>query len=344
MLYYSYQNNVTAQGGDFDFKYEGFVSSDNNTEPEELDEYGNPVIKNEEPQLTPNNEDKGLFEIDFFANENQPEEETNNSASHMAPSYYLDGPTITLENTTLYLNSRFDTLVIENTSGSLQINNKMFVGKGGKSTWANVSSDMQETYVKFQEYAFRTSDNSMIVESVVFYNEKLSEEITGVFEYKMPTSPNRKSPAYPKFTSHSNNVTLKNLSRGLTYTGAFSLIGKKFSSNSVDNKTSTIIYNNGKQHFLAESNHFIFQDSTITSPSASVMIFIANDTILHPGVNFSFDPVGLNVHLKKEKGKFKHTYFRNTYHGFEMGVDEVHWNMPSDSLTMTIGAAKRLTT
>lgn len=324
MLYYSYQNNVTLKDGTFDFAYEGFTE---------------PTAAPAEPQENTENQDKGLFDTPTEATNTETQADIYQTA---APTYSLDGPLVKISNASLLLICRFDSLEVENTSGSLQINNRQFIGKKGKISWAHVGSDVANTYVSLGEYSLNTSNNDVFIENTTFYNDKLAEEITGIFEYKMPTSKNNINPTFPKFTSHSNNVVLRNLAKGLNYVGAFSLNGRKFSSASADDKESTIIYNDGMHSFEAKSKNFVFVDSAITSPSASVIIFIGNDSIAHPGVNFSFDPVGLKVKFRKEKGKFKNTYFRDTFHGFEIGLDVVDWNLKSDSIILNINAAKRL--
>lgn len=317
-LFYTINNAVKADSGRFDFDYLGFSLD---SPPAVADTV--PAAQTE-PSLV---EEQAPVENNIF----------NSGASFSA-----DGPVVRFYNTNLLLQSRFDTLVIRNTTGALQFTNGQFIGDNGSIDWSSVGSDMSTATATFGSYMLNTADNSFLIENVTFANpDKLENPITGNLEYKIPPSRSIAATNHPRFTSLTNDVVLKSLSKNINYVGAFSLIGRKFSSVCVDEKPSTLVYNDGKNSFQVVSNAFIFKDSAITASPAEIAIFIGSDSILHPGVSFSYEPVGGIVKFKKERGPFKATPFRDTYHGYELYVDQLDWNLKSDSINLNINAAKR---
>lgn len=320
----SFSSKVLVEGGSFDFEYAGYADSPATTPTEDAPQ---------EPA-----QDAGLFD----AWDDNPTSEADILSS--GPVYTPDGPVIKIENATLQLISRYDTFFIHQAQGSYQLSDKVFLGKDGIVDWSSLGSDMAQITAEMPEYRLVCATNDMVVENVKFkYPGKLENEISGTLEYKIPSSPNPNYTSYPKFTSFSNDVELKSLARYLTYVGAFCLSGRKFSSYSVDEKPSTVVYNNGKYSFQATSKEFVFVDSSVTAKEAEIIIFIENDSISHPGVDFYYNPASQIVNFNRDlKGKFKNSPFRNTYHGFEFYVDEVAWNIPADSITLNILAAKRL--
>jgi len=316
-LFYSFNNYIQAEGGSFEFSYAGFsiISAADvvGEQPQQNNTQGDPVAESQP--------------VDIFN-------------TGIVQSF--DGPLIKVENANLLLISRFDTLIIQNTKGSLQLIDNKFLGSGGKVTWANVASDLAGAEATFADYGFNVSKNELLIENTTFTNPSLLENtVQGILEYKPPASRNLQATNYPKFTSNTNDVVINKLSKSITYVGAFSLIGRKFSSTCVDEKPSTMNYNDGKNRFLVSSNHFIFRDSSITALPASIIVFIGSDSILHPGLGFSYEPKNKSVRFKKEKGLFQSSLFRDTYHGFEFAIDQIDWNIDSDSMNLTILAAKR---
>ncbi|MFN0048423.1 MAG: hypothetical protein ACKVOU_04810 [Cytophagales bacterium] len=318
-LYYSFNSNIVVEEGKFDFDYTGFVAPSNEVPTADPAPVSDPFAVQENAEPVP--------ATNIFATE------TTQSA---------DGPLIKLDGVTLILLSKYDTLKINKTSGSLQLSDNQFIGSGGTIDWSTMGTDLTTAVATLKDYHFNVSKNEIKIENVTFTNpSRLEAEVQGSFEYKAPTARSYATTNYPKFTSNSNDVVINKLSKNINYVGAFSLIGRKFSSTCVDEKPSTLTYNDGKNSFQVTSKSFIFKDSSITSYPSKVMIFMGSDTIIHPGLSFSYEPKGKNVCFKREKGPFQTSIFRDTYHGLEFSVDQLDWNIASDSINLNITAAKR---
>lgn len=319
-LYYSFTNNVSVEGGTFNFDYAGFITPTNETPTSETNDQNAPQP---DPFAEP-----APQEVNIFNSGTTPQS--------------LDGPLLSFEKINLVLISRYDTLAIQQTKGSLQFTNNQFIGSNGKIDWSTVGSDLKSAEAKIPEYSFEVSKNILLIENVVFSNPgKLENVIQGQLEYRPPTSRSYATTNYPKFTSNTNDVVINGLSKNINYVGAFSLIGRKFSSNCVDNKPSTLEYSDGKNKFQVASNHFIFNDSTVSAYPAKVIVFVGYDSIIHPGLSFNYEPKSKQVTLKREKGIFQMSSFRDTYHGLEFSLDQIDWSIDSDSMNLNITAAKR---
>ncbi len=316
-LFYSFNNNITVEGGSYDFSYAGFSVT-----PAEAVQAEQPKTDAADPNAEVSPQTVDIFNTGIVQS--------------------FDGPLLKLEAVNLLLISRFDTLKIQNTKGSLQLIDNRFLGSSGKIDWSSVGSDLAEASASFYEYNFNVSKNELLIENTTFTNtSKLERPVQGIFEYKSPTSRNIQVANFPKFTSNTNDVEINKLQRNISYLGAFSLIGRKFSSTCIDEKPSMLTYSDGKNSFQVKSNHFIFRDSALTASPSSVIIFIGNDSIIHPGLGFSFDARSKTVQFKREKGIFQTSPFRDTYHGFEFSIDQLDWNIDSDSMNLNITSAKR---
>ena len=279
-LYSYYNNSCFVSGGTYDFAYSS----------------GSPI-------QTPDNSNQN--------NSNQPFDPTIGSAPALPP---VEGPIISFKDVDLRLGSRFDSTKIQNTSGSYLFLNRLFIGKGGKFDWSMVGKDMENIYVNFNEYSFNTTNNILLVNNVQLFNSgKLDFHVDGVFEFRS-VKHDKLSSQFPKFTSLTNTIELKNLGNNILYTGGYALSGRKFSSRSIDEKPATLTYNDGRYKFQTTSKGYTWGDSVIYSDPTAIMIFIDQDTIWHPGVSFSFWTARQKVRFQRDKGPYKNSLFHNTYH------------------------------
>lgn len=249
---------------------------------------------------------EGVANVLISTNENQPVlpqtpaidsvSQTNIYQSNVTLPQ-LEGPVLKFEAIDLKLGSRYDTAIIQKTSGSFMFNSKVFVGNNGKLDWSVLDKDLSSIFVNFKGYSFNTTTNYLRIEESTFTNEqKLDTKIEGVFEFKSERMTRKQLANYPKFVSYSNNVSLPKIGKNISYTGGYALSGVKFSSSCVDGKPASLVYNDGKYNFDVVANMFSFKDSTISADQALVQIFIEGDTLSHPSLSFYFE-----IEQKKNK-------------------------------------------
>ena len=67
----------------------------------------------------------------------------------------ISGPIIKFDNVSFLMVSPYDSVTLENTSGSLEVNSKTFVGEGGTFKWPKGIEKTEEATAEFSEYNFK---------------------------------------------------------------------------------------------------------------------------------------------------------------------------------------------
>lgn len=311
-------NGVSIQGGEADFAYEGIAASLDNNQSQQTNE-GTSTEAN--PAAT------------------EPEEPAPIESTSTLPA--LDGPVIKFTNTTIRLGSRSDTLKITGTSGAYSFQNSQIQGAKGKISWGDIFIQDPLISAELDEYVFSAKNNILIVDNCTLeYPEKLEAPAKGHLEFRHSRKDAKGNTSFPRFISNTNDVGIKNLASNMKFTGGFSLAGKQIGSASMDQSTSVLEYNDGKRRFKILAPTFSFKDSTISSDQCEAMVFLENDTLMHPGVAFFFDIYGKRMKLHRENGPYKNTLFHDSYHKLEFSVDVLDWPLDADTIALDIYAAK----
>lgn len=345
-LYFSSYSSLIFEGGKFNFDYiapevvETYVEEDTATQANAADEW-----------FSETSDDWSTSDWDNSSDWNVPETTETVAVEKKEPEPYtpiidlpeITGPVITFENTNLSFLTKFDSARLSNTSGSLMLLKKIFVGEGGKFTWENAGLDPNNVFATFSGYKIKVDKPELSAENVsLTYTEKIDGKVEGVFDYKSSRRDNLNNVRFPRFKSYENNIEVKNLgSKNLYYKGGFSLVGNKiFSSSVIDGNAIIEVQENNQKKFKAISNQFNLMDSVITADRAAVFIYHRGDSLFHPAVNFKYDANATLLTLLKEDGGFKETPFYSSYFKVDMSADMIKWDLKADSLDISILNAK----
>ncbi|MDX2195416.1 MAG: hypothetical protein NW207_03275 [Cytophagales bacterium] len=315
-LYISHNNSVWVVGTTFDFQYAGSIS----------------------PEQEQANQDAALLQSMTGGSDSA----LADASTKAAPMPTLSGPLITLKNVMLKLSSMYDTVYIQHASGSLLTNTRQFVGFEGILPWHSADTSLSDVEVSLTDYTFNVASHGFLFEAVELHHPaKLHESVKGILEYKIE-SHNKINQRYPKFTSYSNDVPIKNLSKNINFQGGYSLSGNRSSTSCIDSKPSFLEYNDGKHRFQAFSSFFHFGDSIISSDHTAIIIFVGDDTISHQSVGFTLHTHDLHAKFHRDRGHFKNSFFHDTYHGFEFSADLARWDLKTDSITFEIVGSRAI--
>ncbi|UII28449.1 hypothetical protein LVD15_08465 [Fulvivirga maritima] len=256
----------------------------------------------------------------------------------------IEGPVIKFDNVNLNFVSAYDSVFLENTSGSFLILKDQFVGNGGKFDWTMAGLGADSVYCSFPEYSFDTRKARLKVESAkLTYTGKIDEPVEGIFEYKSVRHDSTNDSHYPRFISYYSDIKVKNIGKDLIYHGGFSLDGAKINSASVMGTYSMIeVRNDQAQKFKARAPLFEFGDSVVTAKRAAVVIYQNYDSIYHPALRLKYDYENQKLVLQKDKGGFRNTPFVSSYFNIDFTADLIRWDLQSDSLNASIMEAARM--
>jgi hypothetical protein len=317
-LFFSKYNSLYAIGGTFEFKEIPADKPVNNISDKQEDQ-GNITVPDTVVEKT----------IAAYEKPVQPE---------------IFGEILVLKNVNLVYRIANDSLLIENTSGSVMFKDGIMVGKGGKVNWSLV--ELPSVTADIGEYNLDIRSPKFHAEGVTFhYDELLVKPVNGIFDYEYRAHKSIKDAVFPKFISIYNDVSFKDLGKNLTYKGGFCLTGRKISSNSYLRKPSVITYiTGGDTKFKLTSRQFDFGDSLITSPSSAVAIFqkqASQDSIIyHPSALLKYNKNAALLELRRPEKNYRAAPFVNTYHKVNITADLMKWHIDSSKIDIFMTRGK----
>jgi hypothetical protein len=252
----------------------------------------------------------------------------------------LQGPVIVFEKATLNFITKYDSVFLKNTTGSVSLIDNTFVGDGGSFDWTVAGLSADSVYCNFTKYFFNTTKPELRSDLVKLnYTGKTPGLIPGSFEYKSQQRKDSVWSDYPRFKSYQSNLSIAGIGdENVRYTGGFSLTGNKVSSTSFSGDPARIeVYQNGSKKFTSTSPNFTFQKESITSPKAKITLWHGGDSIMHQTVRMRYtygaDSTQRLV-LFKDKGDMRYAPYSSTYFNVDFATDVIQWDLYSDSLNM----------
>ena len=255
---------------------------------------------------------------------------------YITPPPEITGPVLRFKRLSMVFSTNYDSAILSETKGVYSLRDRIFVGEGGRFDWTSVGLPEDSVYFNFtSQYFFKvTKPEFKIEQGEMTYVGRTPGAVAGVLEFKSVPHRSQADALWPKFTSFENNISTSGLANpDLTFTGGFSLSGRKVSSASLNLGMSTLELNGetGKR-FIVKSHSFDLQDSLISAKQSSLMIFHDNDTLSRPAVDFRYDISRNSVLLTKTKSSLKDAPYSSTYFDVDFSSDVMRWDLEADSL------------
>jgi hypothetical protein len=340
-LYQTKFNSLYVGGGKFSFEFKD-GSEELMAQEKAREEKANAAPKDDKKK-----EGDGWFN-DWDSNPTEPVAENVDAltATYQKPLQpTVSGPVIQLEGVDLTMITEHDSATLIKTQGALRLIDGVFIGKGGKFTWASVG--LPDVFVEFGEYNFNSKMPKLSAEGVkLTYAAKLNAPVEGVFEFVSKKRNGATAAQYPRFMSFDNRVAIKNFGENLSYSGGFSLAGNRVYSSSLNNKNAAIVFQkDGKQRFRTFGKKFELGDSVIQAEQVGATIYQGRDSITHPAVKFYYSKPQAMLRLIKVDGGYRNTPYTDTYHKLDINTDVVRWNLNDNFIDFyTIGAKREVPT
>lgn len=271
----------------------------------------------------------------------EPDTSIFNQTSWQQPVYQpeLLGAVIKFNKLTLLFYTPYDSALLQNTTGIYSLREKIFVGEGGRFDWSTAGLSADSVYYDLSKYNIKTTQAVLIAQQgKLTYRGRLAEPTPGILEFRSINHKNKQTASYPRFKSYEANIHIQGFnSDKIKYTGGFGLQGRNINSNSALGLPAQLeVFGESDKKFKATSMSFGFQDSTILSGKAKVVIYQRNDSIVHPSLKLEYKINKDQLVLTKEESQLRKAPFTSSFFDVDFTADRLIWNMKSDTIKVDI--------
>lgn len=256
-----------------------------------------------------------------------------------------DKPYLVFLKTDLKCLAKEDSSIIYNTSGIYYPTIQEWKGAGGKVNWARAGFQESQVFAELGKYNIQVKSASYIADSVVFQNSiYFDKPLLGKLTEKVLANVTEKNASYPRFESYNKRLQVKNIFDGVDFDGGFSQHGPKFIGAGSKEENALIVFNrNGKAFLVAESKAFIIRTDKITSDNAKITMYLEEDSIVHPGLNFNFLSKERKLSLFRSGEGIEQSPYFDTYHQVDIDVEEIRWKIdePTIEFGTIVGATNK---
>jgi hypothetical protein len=251
-------------------------------------------------------------------------------------------PKILFSGIDLTCSAKGDSSVIYNTKGAYYPNLKKFFGDGGKINWTRAGMQQGDAYADLKKYSIDLTGNDYTLDSVTFYVPKyFSTPLKGRVFDKLLANIDSSKITYPRFTSYNQNLEIKELIKGASYKGGFSLYGNKMvGSGNKDEDAHLSFMREGKPFMIFGSKSFVVKPDRIVSDKASVSILWEKngkrDSIYHPGIELKYLTEKKEISVLTNTQTNSAAPFFDSYHKVDMYFDQLTWKVDDPMIDLKI--------
>ncbi|MAW30674.1 MAG: hypothetical protein CMD15_02035 [Flavobacteriales bacterium] len=227
----------------------------------------------------------------------------------------------------------YGSYTIFQTTGKYNLNKTSWAGNGGRIYWDTRGLSKDSVYAELKLYKVDLRKTVLTADSCYFYNKyEFKEMIIGNLENRIVKG--KRVNSFPKFTSYSKNIEIKNIFSNIDYRGGYILQGKEFVADGGINAEARIVFKrDGEDIFIANATSFNIGDEKIVAKQAGVKIFFENDSIYHGSIQFKYFDDKRQLQLYKNQKSISGAPMLNTYHQITMDFELMEWNVDDDIIT-----------
>lgn len=247
--------------------------------------------------------------------------------------------TIRYDDVNLICTNLKDSIFILSTSGTFKFQNREWVGKGGKVTWARSKYPDNEIFATLTAYRINLKQNFYSADSASFTNKDYFDKPSlGKISDRLIKDYTSNDITYPEFQSYNKWFEIKNLFTDIDYEGGFIMRGSRLIGMGSNEKLATIVIKRNKKEFLrVEGNILIFQRQVLNSEKASIRFKFDKDSIYHSGLNFNYNDKNRTVTINSSEKLLSQSPYSSSYHKISISANQLTWKLDEDKISF--GAA-----
>ncbi len=231
-----------------------------------------------------------------------------------------------------------DSIIIENTSGVVDLNQEKWEGQGGIYTWQKVGLSAETTKANLSNYTISFKSTNFSADSALLITPYISEPVLGRITDRAKKGNYREERdlSYPQFNSYKADFDIKNIVDGVDYIGGFSLMGAQFIGLGNENQQAKLIYyRNSKPFIISYSDQVVLSDKSLKTEMANFVMLIGfKDSITHTGLDIEYTKDDQTLTMRRGGSAMSQSPFVNTFHQMNIYVDEIAWSKNSNELVL----------
>lgn len=246
----------------------------------------------------------------------------------------------------LYCYANLDSMAILGTTGSYNLLTSLWQGEGGMVTWEKAGYSRDSVYAQLGRYSIDMTFASFEADSVTFVNRiYFGFPLMGKLENSVERFINVSLLQYPRFESYQKKFILKNFYKGVDYRGGFAMLGAKLAGRGNREEPAMLtFFRNDTLRVKSTSLLYIFYPGRVVSSDASITIYLDQDSIHHPALQFLYRVPTRELSLLKSERYTARSPYLNSYHQIDMNFDQLRWRIDEPRIYFTVapGSARSL--
>ncbi len=248
-----------------------------------------------------------------------------------SPNYsfkFTKEPVIDFSKTDLKCYSKKDSSVIYNTSGKFYPLTNKWVGQNGIVSWERAGLSKDTVFAEISSYYISLKSAGFVCDSVKYHSRYFDAPISGKLSEKVLSNLGADKVKYPSFESYDKRLVISNVFENVDYDGGFTIRGRNLQgSGTIDNLARLIFKYKDNTFLVAESINFTINKDIISSEKARIKIYIDQDSITHPSVQFKYVNKNGKVTMIRGGSGISDSPFHNTYHRLDMFTEAIYWKL-----------------
>ena len=229
-----------------------------------------------------------------------------------------------------------DSMQIIDATGKYNMETKKWKGEAGKITWEQSGFSPDSVYVELGDYKINMKWAELKdTESTLFHKAYFPEGIAGKVENKVVGK--GRSERFPVFSSHSSDLTIKDIAPNINYSGGIKLMSDNLEgvNHLEDESVSLNVMKDGMNRMNIKTKYVDFDSVRIRSRHSTVNIYFAGDSIFHPDVRFSYYLKDSLIELYNPVRGNMELLYTDSYHGYDFNAEKIEWKVDQPVLNLS---------
>ena len=258
-----------------------------------------------------------------------------------------DEPIVEFTNVDLKCYAKGDSSIIYQTSGKYYPLKGTWVGEKGRIDWQRAGLDKREVYADIEHYKILLKSPSYRIDSIHFHHYLFDKVLLGRLDEKIVANVIPSKATYPRFSSYAKRFEIPNIVDHVDFSGGFTMQGANFNGFGTAENPARLYFKYKEKTKVEIIADFInITEASLGATNAKMIIYLAADSIVHPGLTVKFVKSTRLLTLYKTDKGLERAPFHDSYHNFDLYAESFKWNIddPIIDIGATFGSTSRQVT